>query len=152
MPQFTGKIVSALSSIHWCTKSFVRAVERAGTNSYCDRATQITGDLYIFFSLLLPLFLFAVDERGEEYWQTAWTSPVSSSFSQLRALACFYSSDWPSFLHRTEMANITTYGRHCRKPRAIILFKHWQYIQIAVHVLCCRRKRNFCSWYISPYF
>lgn len=136
MPQFTGKIVSALSSIHWYTKSFVRAVERAGTNSYCDRATQITGDLF-FFLLLLPFFSlsFTLTSAREEYWQTASTSPVSSSFSQLRVPACFYSSDWPSFLLRTEMVNITTYGRHCRKPYAIILFKHWQYIQIAVFVL-----------------
>lgn len=103
--------------------------------------------IYFFLLLLLlPFSLFHVDERGEEYRQTASTSPVSSSFSQLRVPPCFYSSDWPSFLLRTEMANITTYGRHCRKPYAIILFKHWQYIQIAVFVLCftwqtC--KRNF---------
>jgi len=58
--QFTGKIVSALSSIHWCTKSFVRAVERTGTNSYCDRTTQITDDLFFF---LLPFFLFYIDEH-----------------------------------------------------------------------------------------
>lgn len=93
MPQFTGKIVSTLSSIHWYTKSFVRAVEKTGTNSYCDRATQITGDLFFF----LPFFLFHVDERREEYWQTASTSPISSRFSQLRVPACFYSSEWPSF-------------------------------------------------------
>jgi len=62
MPQFTGKIVSALSSIHWCTKSFVRAVERARTNSYCDRAMQITGDL--FFSSSFSSFTLTSAEKN----------------------------------------------------------------------------------------
>jgi len=112
VPQFTGKIVSALSSIHWCTKSFVRAVERAGTNSYCDRAMQITGDL--FFLLLFSLLRWRAQRRILA--NCIDESRIIELFATAKVPACFYSSDWPSFLLRIEMANITTYGRHCRKP------------------------------------